>query len=186
MQRCELLQPEARGFRLTDVRVQIDLYHFLPHSSLGSKLGFGSGSWGWTSKDGREFVAIGQRDGAAFAEISKEGKLIYLGRLPQYSAPDQWRELRGHNDYVIIGSEAVNHGIQIFDWKKLLTIDPANPVTFSNDKDLAGHFKGLPVGRTHNVVTNPAGNFIYSVGAAPRSHACKSGIIFIDIGPFRS
>jgi hypothetical protein len=82
---------------------------------------------------------------------------------------------------MIIGSEAVDHGIQIFDMKKLLTIDPKKPVTFSNSKDLAGHYKGLPTGRTHNVVTNPETNFIYSVGAMPRTSACKSGIIFIDI-----
>ncbi|KAF2277360.1 uncharacterized protein EI97DRAFT_288958 [Westerdykella ornata] len=159
----------------------IDLYHFLPHSALGSTRGFGSSSWGWTSDDGREFVAIGQSDGTAFAEISKEGKLIYLGRLPQFSVPSNWREIRGHNNLMIIGSEAEKHGIQIFDMTKLLTVDPANPVTFSNDKDLAGHYNGLPIGRTHNVVTNPAGNFIYSVGAAPRNHTCRSGIIFIDI-----
>ncbi|KAF2647752.1 hypothetical protein K491DRAFT_614075 [Lophiostoma macrostomum CBS 122681] len=159
----------------------IDLYHFLPHASLGSTAGFGSSSWGWTSKDGREFIAIGQSDGTAFAEISKEGKLIYLGRLPQYSVVSKWREIRAQNDLMIIGSEAANHGIQIFDMKKLLTIDPANPVTFSNSKDLAGWYGGLPTGRTHNVVTNPAGNFIYSVGAQPRTDKCKSGIIFIDI-----
>jgi hypothetical protein len=113
-------------------------------------LGFGSSSWGWTSQDGREFIAVGQSDGTAFAEISKEGKLVYLGRLPQYSVPSDWREIRGQNDLMIIGSEAVGHGIQIFDMKKLLDIDPAKPVTFDNQADLAGHFDGLPVGRTHN------------------------------------
>lgn len=159
----------------------IDLYHFLSHSALGSTYGFGSSSWGWTSSTGREFVAIGQSDGTAFAEITKEGKLSYLGRLPQYSTRSQWREIRGQNDYMIIGSEAVNHGIQIFDMKKLLTVSPSAPKTFSNTADLAGHFKGLPTGRTHNVVTNPETNFIYSVGAMPRTDKCKSGIIFIDI-----
>ena len=82
---------------------------------------------------------------------------------------------------MIIGSEAVGHGIQIFDMKKLLTVDPAKPKLFSNTNDLAGHFKDLPTGRTHNVVTNPETNFIYSVGAMPRTDKCKSGIIFIDI-----
>lgn len=98
---------------------QIDLYHFLSHSQLGSTRGFGSSSWGWTSADGREFVAIGQSDGTAFAEITKAGKLSYLGRLPQFSTPSEWREIRAHNDYMIIGSEARNHGIQIFDMKKV-------------------------------------------------------------------
>ncbi|KAF2179488.1 hypothetical protein K469DRAFT_595703 [Zopfia rhizophila CBS 207.26] len=159
----------------------IDLYHFLSHKELGSTQGGGSSSWGWTSADGREFVAIGQKDGAAFAEISKEGQFIYLGRLPQVSTPSQWREIRGWNDYVIIGSEAAKHGIQIFDWKKLLDIDPAKPVTFHATNDLTGHFTGLPNGQTHNVVTNPDTNFIYSVGAQPRNSSCKSGLIFIDV-----
>jgi hypothetical protein len=38
---------------------------------------------GWTSADGIEFVAIGQFDGTAFAEISSEGKLVVVAR--------QWR-----------------------------------------------------------------------------------------------
>lgn len=126
-------------------------------------------------------MAIGQSDGTAFAEITKEGKLSYLGRLPQFSVPSEWREIRAQNDLMIIGSEAQGHGIQIFDMKKLLTLDPAKPVTFSNTKDLVGHYDKLPVGRTHNVVTNPKTNFIYSVGAQPRNDTCKSGLIFIDI-----
>jgi hypothetical protein len=119
--------------------LQIDLYHFLSHAELGSKHnGRGSSSWGWTSKCGREFVAIGQYDGTAFAEVSREGKLVYLGRLPQYDAiGSNWREIRVLRDYAIIGSEAIKHGVQIFDMKKLLHLDPANPKTFSQD-DLTG------------------------------------------------
>ncbi|KAH7561514.1 hypothetical protein BM1_02618 [Bipolaris maydis] len=173
------------GTAITDTDVfkckNIDLLHFLSHAELGSTRGVGSSSWGWTSDDGREFVAIGQQDGAAFAEINKEGKLVYLGRLPAYSTPSTWREIRGQNNLMIIGSEAQGHGIQIFDMKKLLTVNPASPKVFSNSADLTGHFKGLPSGRTHNVVTNPETNFIYAVGAQPRTDKCKSGIIFIDI-----
>ncbi|SPO03253.1 uncharacterized protein DNG_05935 [Cephalotrichum gorgonifer] len=157
-----------------------DLYHFLPHTSLGSTTGEGSSSWGWTSDDGREFVAIGQADGAAFVEISDEGKLIYLGRLPQFSEPSIWREIRAYKHYVVIGSEAVGHGIQIFDLKKLLDIDPAEPVVFSQD-DLTSHFTDLPVGRTHNVVINEELNYAVSVGAAPRNSSCLAGLIFIDL-----
>src|ERR1700712_6057914 len=97
------------------------LYDFLTHEQLGSNGGEGSSSWGWTSPDGREFLAIGQSDGAAFAEISDQGKLIYLGRLPQYSTPAIWREIRGYKHYMIIGSEAVGHNIQIFDMSKVLS-----------------------------------------------------------------
>jgi hypothetical protein len=86
------------------VAYQIDLYNFKSHVDLGSPHGHGSSSWGWTSDDDREFVAIGQTDGAAFAEITEDGELVYLGRLPHNSVPSLWREIRG---------------LQIFDMKKV-------------------------------------------------------------------
>jgi hypothetical protein len=42
-------------------------------------------------------TSINQGDGAAFAEITKAGKLSYLGRLPQQSKLDSnsiWREIK--------------------------------------------------------------------------------------------
>ncbi|KAI0128575.1 hypothetical protein BJ170DRAFT_721266 [Xylariales sp. AK1849] len=161
----------------------IDFYDFKSHADLGSDGGEGSSSWGWTSEDGREFVAVAQSDGAAFAEISKEGKLVYLGRLPQYSTaePSLWREIRGYKNYIVIGSEAQYHGVQIFDMLKLVDVDPAAPVVFSNEDDLTGHFDGLPIGRTHNIVVNEEKNYAIAVGAQPRTSTCKSGLIFIDL-----
>lgn len=98
----------------------------MSHSDLGSQVGEGSSSWGWTSRDGREFVVIAQADGAAFAEITRKGKLVYLGRLPQASTaqPSIWREIRGYKNYIVIGSEAVNHGVQVFDMSKVNTFSP--------------------------------------------------------------
>jgi choice-of-anchor B domain-containing protein len=177
----------------------MDLYSFKSHADLGSPSGEGASSWGWTSEDDREFVAIAQSDGAAFAEITEDGELVYLGRLPHNSVASLWREIRGYKDYMIIGSEASGHGVQIFDMRKvrvflgfrdicswltktqLIDIDPANPVTFSNAKDLTGLFTGLPDGCTHNVVVNEASDYVYAVGARPRDSACKSGLIFIDV-----
>jgi choice-of-anchor B domain-containing protein len=159
----------------------VDLYSFRSHASLGSTTGQRSSSWGWTSASGREFVCIGQKDGASFAEIKSDGSLVYLGRLPPFSVNSLWREIRGFKDYMIIGSEAKGHGIQIFDMKKLLEIDPTKPVTFDKEKDLTGHFGGLPVGSTHNVVVNEETGYIYSVGAVPRKTGCAAGPIFIDM-----
>src|SRR3954454_11105424 len=100
---------------------------------------------------------------------------------------------------MLIGSELPGHGIQIFDMRKvfshptsrllrlssripqLLTIDPASPVTFNNSVDLAGHVGFLPTGATHNVVVNEEKNYAVAVGTRPRTSACKSGLIFIDL-----
>ncbi|KAF5026449.1 hypothetical protein F66182_1436 [Fusarium sp. NRRL 66182] len=160
-----------------------DLYSFLSHAALGSTGGRGSSSWGWTSDNGREFVAIGQLDGTAFAEITKKGQLVYLGRLPQYSDPSQWREIRTYKNWVVIGSEAVGHGIQIFDLRKLLRINPRKPVVFDAKKDLTSHFTALlPVGRAHNVVVNEELEYGVAVGAQPRNDTnCASGLNFFDL-----
>lgn len=182
-----------------------DLYHFLPHSALGS-VGRGSSMWGWTSEDGREIVAIGQYDGTAFAEITSEGKISYLGRLPQYDAiGSNWREIRIVGDYAVIGSEAIKHGVQvsllelmvavrkltagqIFDMKKTLDLDPANPKNFTQ-ADLSSHWDELPVGRTHNIVVNEELNYAIACGSVGGNETirvrgdlpCRGGLIFLDM-----
>ncbi|KAF2733672.1 hypothetical protein EJ04DRAFT_535338 [Polyplosphaeria fusca] len=154
----------------------IDMYDFKTHEELGSVDGEGSGSWGWTHK-GREFIAIGQTDGAAFAEVTKKGKLVYLGRLPQTEGATAviWREIKTVGDLLVVGSEAVNHGVQFFDMKKLLDVDPKKPQVFSPTVE------DLPIGRSHNVVTNEELGYAVAVGAQPRNDSCASGLIFIDI-----
>ncbi|KAI4716835.1 hypothetical protein E4T48_06957 [Aureobasidium sp. EXF-10727] len=159
----------------------IDYYDFKSHADLGSFAGEGSSSWGWVAPNGREFVAIGQADGTAFAEINKDGKLVYLGRLPQQSVFSIWREIRSYKNYMVIGSEARGHGIQFFDMNKLLSIDPRNPKNFSITADVTGLFTDLPVGRTHNVVVNEELGYAVSVGAQPRNSTCRAGLIFIDV-----
>ncbi|PNS16945.1 hypothetical protein CAC42_4909 [Sphaceloma murrayae] len=167
----------------------IDLYHFLSHAQLGSTQGQGSSSWGWTHKrSGREFVAIGQFDGTAFVEI-KRGRMVYIGRLPQYDPiGSRWREIRTLGDYIVIGSEAIVHGVQIFDMKKLLNLSPKNPKTFSQS-DLTGWFGELPVGRTHNVVVNEELGYAIAAGSVSGNSTvrtrenlpCRGGLIFINM-----
>lgn len=107
--------------------------------------------------------------------------MVYLGRLPTNSIPVIWREIRGYKNYMLIGSEAPGHNIQVFDMRKLLQISPASPKVFSNVTDVTGHFTDLPVGRAHNIVTNEESGWAYAVGALPRNSTCQSGLIFIDM-----
>ncbi|EPE31268.1 hypothetical protein GLAREA_12571 [Glarea lozoyensis ATCC 20868] len=163
----------------------MDLYSFISHTDLGAPTGEGSSTWGWTDPDsGREFIAHGAYEGTAMVEITKTGQLVKLGFLPSYAPVGYysiWHEIRSYKNYMLIGSELPGHGIQIFDMKKLLTIDPASPVTFDGKKDLTGHFADLPLGRTHNVVINEELGYGVSVGAAPRTSPCRAGLIFFDL-----
>jgi choice-of-anchor B domain-containing protein len=173
----------APGTRGTFRCKNVDLYDFKPHADLGNSTGRGAGSWGWTSPDGREIVAIGQEDGTAFAEI-KNGKLVYLGRLPQSTkaAKSLWREIKGYKHYLVVGSEAVDHGVQIFDLRKLLSVDPSSPVVFNNENDLTSNWsEGLPVGRSHNVVVNEEKSYGVATGFNPRNGTLRAGLVFFDL-----
>ena len=63
---------------------------------------------------------------------------------------------------------------------KLLDLDPASPKTFNNEDDIY-FWNELPIGRSHNVVTNEERNYAVAVGSQPRNSSCKSGLIFIDL-----
>ncbi|KAH6906434.1 hypothetical protein BKA70DRAFT_1401607 [Coprinopsis sp. MPI-PUGE-AT-0042] len=190
-------------FNGTEQRFQcknLDVTGHLTHQDLGSNITtarIGSSIWGYTI-DGREFVAVAQADGTAFAEVvgkgwwnhvpmvgKAEGTLDYIGRLPPHSINSLWREIRDYKgQYAIIGSEAIDHGIQIFDIRKLLELRRNRLSTetkeFDTETDVY-HFGDLPLGRTHNVVSAAASNHIVSVGANPRDEGCAAGLIFIDL-----
>ena len=97
----------------------IDMAGFLSHEDMGSTTREGNDVWGWTSENGREFVAVGQTDGTAFLELHQDGHLDYLGRMPTQTVPAIWRDMKVIGDHVFIGSESPHHGLQIFDMRKV-------------------------------------------------------------------
>jgi hypothetical protein len=62
-----------------------------------------------------------------------------------------------------------------------LDVNPEKPYTFSNEKDLTGHFSALPEGSSHTVQVNEATNYIFAAGVNPRNSTCKAGLYFIDM-----
>jgi choice-of-anchor B domain-containing protein len=167
----------------------MDLYDFLNHDDMGGGENDprypnrrGSSVWGWVSPKGRQIALIGQHTGTAFVEISKKGKMSYLGRLPtQDPIGSSWREIRILNDLAIIGSEAVDHNVQIFDMNKVANVKADSPVTFNTETDLVGLFDELPIGRAHNIVIDWDNEYAIAVGAQPVSQVCKAGLEYIDL-----
>lgn len=167
----------------------MDLYDFLNHEDMGGGENApeypnrrGSSVWGWISPEGREIALVGQQTGTAFVEISAQGKMAYLGRLPKNDpVGSSWREIRVLRDLAIIGSEAVGHNVQIFDMNKIADINPSSPVTFDIATDLVGVFDKLPIGRAHNVVVDWDNEYAIAVGAQPRNQTCGSGLEYIDL-----
>lgn len=151
----------------------IDLKGFLRHQDLNSRTREGNDIWGWTSSSGREFALLGQSDGTAFVEVESDGSLTYVGRLPTQTVASSWRDIKVIGNFAYIGSEAPDHGLQIFDLTKLEKADLDNPPTYSISKDLAAHFTGF--GSSHNLVAHEERDLIVAVGTES-SLKCNAGL----------
>ncbi|KAL2211284.1 hypothetical protein CC79DRAFT_1339645 [Sarocladium strictum] len=156
----------------------VNLVSFLRHQDLGSSTRTGNDVWGWTSSTGREFGAVGQTDGTAFVEVLSDGSLVYLGRLPTQTVNSSWRDMKAIKDFLYVGAESSNHGLQIFDMKKLLTVNPSSPRVFSITSDLTAHFRGF--GNSHNIVAHEQTNMIYAVGTGSAA-GCRGGLFMVDV-----
>ncbi|GBF66029.1 hypothetical protein TMEN_8747 [Trichophyton mentagrophytes] len=155
---------------------KVDKHGFLTHQEMGSTTREGNDVWGWTSRDGREFGAIGQTDGTAFVEVLKDGRLEYKGRLPTQTVASIWRDMKVIDGYVYIGAESRDHGLQVFDMRKLL--DLKEPKTFSVKDDMTAFFSGF--GSSHNIVHHEATKMIYAVGTG-RKTECAGGLFMVDV-----
>ncbi|KAL2266740.1 hypothetical protein VTJ83DRAFT_6092 [Remersonia thermophila] len=167
----------------------VDLHGFISHADLGSSVKLGNDVWGWTAPGGREFGIVGQRDGVAFVEITHNGNLEYLGRLDTHTEAVSWRDIKVIGNHAYIGSEAADHGLQIFDLTKLLDVKPWwnplfwTPKVFDKEKDLTAHYAGF--GASHNIVAHEETNMIYAVGgrsgANARNTTCAGGLFMVDV-----
>ncbi len=149
-----------------------DLLGFVSLTTFQSQEG--NDIWGWVdTTTGKEYALMGLNDGTAFIDVSDTENLIYLGKLPTATTSSSWRDIKVYNDFAYIVSEADNHGVQVFDLKKLRDVsDP--PQTFSSD----GRYTAI--GNAHNIVINEETGFAYPVGTA-RSDEFNGGVHFLDL-----
>ena len=130
--------------------------------------------WGWTdTSTNDEYALIGLNNGTAFVNITDTENPVYLGKLPTATTASTWRDLKVYQDFVYIVSEATNHGMQVFDLKRLRNVSNP-PQVFDAD------FRYTDIGNCHNVVINEEVGFVYPVGTA-RNDAFNGGVHFVDI-----
>ncbi len=146
-----------------------DLMSHLTNSFMGASEG--NDSWGWTDPDtGKEYAIMGLDNGTAFVDISNPVNPVYLGKLPTATSTSGWRDIKTYNNYAFIVSEALDHGMQIFDLTKLRNVTNP-PVTFTED----AHYNGF--GNAHNIVINEDTGFAYGVG----TNTYNGGPHFVNI-----
>lgn len=127
-------------------------------------------SWGWTDpQSGKEYAIVALDNGTAFVDISNPTSPKYLARLNSQTSSSLWRELKIYNNHAFIVSDANgNHGMQIFDLKRLRTLTGNPAVTYTKtqtDGNLfwAGANPGNK-GSAHNIVINETNGYAYILG----------------------
>jgi len=150
-----------------------DLVAHIDITELGGPDSRGNDCWGWTDPlTQKEYALMGTSTGTAFVDISDAINPVLIGRLPTFSENSIWRDIKTYGNYAFIGSEATEHGMQVFDLTRLRDADPSNGIIeFLYD----AHFSGFA--NSHNLVINETQPYIYAVGSSEFS----GGPLFIDI-----
>lgn len=155
----------------------VDLLSHLDLDVLDAEAG--SGHWGWTDPEtGQEYALMGLSNGTAFVDVTDPERPRYLGKLPTHTVPSLWREIKVLHHWALVVSEAPGHGMQIFDLRRLRTVDPNQGlVTFEAD---AHYGEETGIGQSHNVAANPDTDRAFIVGSrAP--NGCAGGIHVVDL-----
>jgi len=168
---------EADGFPCH--RVDLLSYFWMEEIGGSQVVGQGRGSdvWGWEDPaTRREYVIAGRENGTAFVDITDPKRPVYLANLPSASPQNViWRDIKVYEDHAFIVSEALNHGMQVFDLTQLRSIDrSAAPVNVA----ATAHYTGF--GRAHNLNINEETGYAYAVGIR-EGIDCDHGMHMMDI-----
>lgn len=143
----------------------IDLLSFIPKQQLRPRNhnnpdGNLNDIWGWTDpQTGREYAIVCLTDGTTMVDVTDPKKPLVLGWLEGTgNLATSWRDAKVWDHYVFIGSEATNHGMQIFDLHELRGLNENQDRRFSNSAFYA------EFGSSHNIVLNEETAVVYAVG----------------------
>ena len=135
----------------------------------------GNAVWGGVeSKGHREIAVVGLDNGTAFVDLSKPNCPVVLGKLPSTSGRSQSRDVKVLGDYALVVAEIQNHGLQIFDMRKLGT----EPATRPLEPDLI--YRGTseePIGNAHNIEVDEESQTVFLVASR---NSCGMGVHMID------
>lgn len=116
--------------------------------------------------------------GTAFVQLQDPVNPIIIGILPTNTTNSKWRDIKVYNNHAFIVSEAIDHGLQVFD---LMLLTTTHNITERNDSDELFVFNQTAhldtFGDSHNIAINEESGYAYAVG----SDFCDGGLIIIDI-----
>ena len=147
----------------------MDLLSLVPLAAMSCSAG--NDVWGWTDPaTGREYALMGCDNGVSFVDVSDPVAPVYVGRLPTHTVDSPWRSVKTAGDHALVVSEAVDHGLQVFDLRALRAFS-GTPIVFSE----IAHYAGFS--DAHNVAANETSGFAYALG----TDTCAGGLHMIDV-----
>jgi hypothetical protein len=103
----------------------VDLLSLVPLAELNSAYGNPTDKatdvWGWTDPETcAEIAMIALDSGTAFVDVTDPVNYRYFGKLPCHNeGVTPWRDIKTFGHYAFIVSEHKDHGMQVFDLKRL-------------------------------------------------------------------
>jgi len=188
---CPTIVPSVTGERVRCVDGMageyeckgLDLMSFVSVSDLGSaQVGDASDIWGWTDPlTGREYAIVCVYDGTSFVDITDPLNPMVLAFIQSTSQIGSiWHDVKVFNNYAYIVSEEPNHGMQVFDLRRLRQL----PKLFLNETRSLGSVPQLQPDKTytqfgsaHNMVINEDTGYGYAVG----TKTCNSGLHMVNL-----
>ena len=169
----------------------VDMSSFIPLTTMhqaitwkyGPDNGYGIGNdvWGWTHEpSSREFALMGFAYGTAMVEVTDPVRPRYLGVLAATdNKRNKWHDIKVKRNVAYVVSEQSNHGLQVFDLTRLLTLSPSDSRVLRPDNVLRGP---QWFGKAHNIVINQGdenSNLLVAVGVD--TQFCDGGMFIMDI-----
>ena len=128
----------------------VDMLARVPLADMSATAG--NAVWGAVeSKGKREIAIVGLNNGAAFVDLSKPRCPVIVGKLATTTGSSQSRDVKALGDYALVVAEIANHGMQIFDMKKLGTTKASG--TLMADLIYRGT-SAQPISNGHNIIVN--------------------------------
>ncbi|MDZ4824031.1 MAG: choice-of-anchor B family protein [Flavobacteriales bacterium] len=136
----------------------VDLMAFVTLSDLGVDVnGNTNDVWGWVGPSGKEYAIVGSSNGTTFLDVSNPAVPINVGFLPTHTISSLWRDVESRGNYLFVGSEAQDHGLQVFDLMELETATDL-PVDFEE----TAHYNGF--GNSHTISIDQQSGYLYANG----------------------
>ncbi len=146
----------------------LTLQSYISAATMGAAEG--QDSWGWTDpQSGKEYAIVGLDNGTAFVDISNPTSPKYLARLNSQVSSSLWRDVKVYKDHAFIVSDNNgNHGMQIFDLRRLRTLTGSPAVTYTKSQTDGNLFwdgtQSYKKGSAHNIVINETSGYAYILG----------------------